>query len=152
VLKALLWFLLCLSLASSAAAETRWAQYVHPQYGTRISYPADVLPNSASSETGAVFTGASAALDVSARSLPEATTAEGAWRLIQGSPGYENVTYTAGGKSWLVVSGYRGSDIFYEKYYFVQGTVQGFSFRYPTLERALYDPIVEAMENSFHPG
>lgn len=71
---------------------------------------------------------------------------------MQSSPGYENITYSARGRNWLVVSGYRGGDIFYEKYVFVRGTVQGFSFRYSTAERAIYDPIVEAMENSFHPG
>ena len=51
-----------------------------------------------------------------------------------------------------MVSGYRSGDIFYEKYFFIRGTVQGFSFRYPTAERAFYDPIVEAMEDTFHPG
>lgn len=150
----LLLFSLCLSLllVSPAAAQSRWVQYIHPEFGTRIAYPADVLTHSAISETGAVFEGASAKLDVSARRLPEVTTAGAARRLIQGSPGYESVTYSAGGKNWLVVSGYRGSDIFYEKFYFVRGTVQGFSFQYPTAERTSYDPIVEAMENSFRAG
>jgi hypothetical protein len=152
--KSLLWFLVCLSLllVSPAAAQSRWVQYFHPEFGTRIAYPADLLPRSTISETGAIFEGASAKLDVSARRLPEVATADAARQLMQGSPGYGNVTYSAGGKNWLVVSGYRGGDIFYEKYYFVRGTVQGFSFRYPTADQALYDSIVEAMENSFHPG
>jgi hypothetical protein len=121
-------------------------------FGTRITYPADILPHAETSDTGAVFKGDFAELDVSARRLPQSANAQTVKQLMMSSPGYDNVTYTAGGKNWMVVSGYRGPDIFYEKYSFSGDTVQAFLFRYPTAQRDFYDPIVEAVENSFRPG
>jgi hypothetical protein len=141
-----------LLLAAPAAAQGRWIEYVHPTFGTRITYPADILPHADRSDTGAVFKGNFAELDVSARRLPHSATAGTVNQLMMSSPGYDNVTYTAGGRNWMVVSGYRGADIFYEKYSFSGHTVQAFLFRYPIAQRDFYDPIVEAMENSFHPG
>ena len=69
--------------------------------------------------------------------------------LIDKTEGYEKVTYNPGGDHWLVVSGYRGTDIFYEKFFLSRDLVRGFSLQYPASLRRLYDPVVERMEDSF---
>jgi hypothetical protein len=51
-----------------------------------------------------------------------------------------------------VVSGYRGEDIFYEKYFVRDGIVEGFALEYPSSARELFDPVVETVEDSFRPG
>ena len=49
------------------------------------------------------------------------------------------------GRNWLVVSGYRGDDIFYEKYFVKDGVVEGFLMEYPAAERQIFDPVVEGV-------
>lgn len=143
---------LMLALVSEGMSGPRWQAYVHPQFGTRIAVPADILPGSEAVASGAAFFNRNARLEVSARRVPGVASAGDLRRLIAGTPGYERVTYNVGGGSWLVVSGYRGERIFYEKFHIARGAVQGFSFQYPAAQRSLYDPLVEAMENSFRPG
>ena len=66
--------------------------------------------------------------------------------------GYENVTYSPQGETWLVVSGYRGELIFYEKYFFKDGVISAFGIDFPKDEKPFYAPIVERIENSFKAG
>ena len=83
--------------------------------------------------------------------IPGDTTQE-LRNLIAETPGYDRVTYSPEGRNWLVVSGYRGEDIFYEKYFVRDGIVEGFALEYPSSARELFDPIVETVEDSFRPG
>jgi hypothetical protein len=69
--------------------------------------------------------------------------------VIEDSDGCEDMTYSPGGSQWLVVSGYRGGDIFYEKFLIGDDLIRGFSMQYPMAARDFYDPIVEKMEDSF---
>lgn len=134
---------------SSANAE--WVRYSDPRFGTSTLYPADILSERTATETGAIFTGASASLEISAAhrgiySIDELR------RLIGETPGYDSVTYSPEGTRWLVVSGYRGSEIFYEKYFVKDGIVEGFALEYPAAARDVFDPVVETVEDSFRPG
>ena len=64
------------------------------------------------------------------------------------------MTYHPRGRSWFVLSGYRGDQIYYEKVMFScqQDIVNVIAITYPVAERKLYDPIVERMEDHFRPG
>ena len=68
--------------------------------------------------------------------------------------GYDEVTYRPRGRSWFVLSGYRGDQIYYEKVMFSCGgeLVNVFAITYPIAERNVYDPMVERMENTFKPA
>jgi hypothetical protein len=68
--------------------------------------------------------------------------------------GYDEVTYRPRGRSWFVLSGYRGDDIYYEKVMFSCGgqVVNVMAVTYPSGERNLYNPVVERMEDSFKPA
>jgi len=68
------------------------------------------------------------------------------------------VTYARRGNSWFVLSGYyhrEGDDsddlIFYAKFMFSadRSRFAGFEASYPEGDRARWDPIIEAMEDSF---
>lgn len=68
--------------------------------------------------------------------------------------GYDELTYRPRGRSWFVLSGYRGNQIYYEKVMFsCRGElVNVFAITYPISQRHVYDPIVERMENAFKPA
>ena len=74
--------------------------------------------------------------------------------LIANAGGYDEVTYRPRGRSWFVLSGYRGDQIYYEKVMFSCGgqIVNVFAISYPVVERDIFDPVVERMEDSFRPG
>ena len=67
---------------------------------------------------------------------------------------YDEVTYRPRGRSWFVLSGYRGDEIYYEKVMFSCGgqVVNVMTVTYPSGERDVYDPVVERMEDSFKPA
>ena len=62
------------------------------------------------------------------------------------------MTYQASGGSWLVLSGYRGDMIFYEKFSFRDGVISAFGIEFPRGEKPYFSPIVERIEDSFHAG
>ena len=74
--------------------------------------------------------------------------------LMANAGGYDELTYRPRGRSWFVLSGYRGNDIYYEKVMFSCGgqVVNVMAISYPNGERDLYDPVVERMEDTFRPG
>ena len=75
------------------------------------------------------------------------------WMLTH-ADGYEDVTYEPRGRSWFVVSGYRGDQIYYEKVIFsCSGRIVNIlAIAYPEARRELFDPIVERMEDHFKGG
>src|SRR4029079_5789121 len=97
----------------------------------------------------------------------EAKFMVGAWNNREGRPpdqfkrwlmhtivGYDEVTYRPRGRSWFVLSGYRGDDIYYEKVMFSCGgqVVNVMAVTYPSVERDVCDPVVERMEDGCRPG
>jgi hypothetical protein len=138
--------------AANAAAQQVWNTYVDPSFGTSIAYPADLFGAPSPTDNGVIFAAGSTVLEVSAIYRPDLTTPSAVRSFMLGLPEYQQVTYSPEGNGWLVVSGYRGEDIFYEKYFLVGGTVQGFSLQYPVAERAFFDPLVEVIEDSFRAG
>ena len=143
-----------LLLAQAAVAQpARWQTYVDPEFGTRIDYPAYLFPAGPSlTTTGVAFVGDGTYLEIFARQWDAVDTVEDLVAVLEDGPGYENVTYSPRGERWLVVSGYRGGNVFYEKFFVINGTVQAFFFEYPRAQRAIYDPLVEILENSFRSG
>ena len=66
--------------------------------------------------------------------------------------GYESVTYRPSGDSWLVISGFRGERIFYEKYFFRDGIISAFGMDFPKEDKPFYAPVIERIEDSFLAG
>ena len=131
-----------------------WETYINGRFGTQISYPADVFrPGEAQADgDGRSFSSQDAQLEVFGFDNPSGETARSLRDRLVGSQGYEDVTYTRSGSTWLVLSGFRGDRIFYEKYFFRGGTIQAFGLEFPSDAKPFYAPIVEALEDTFRAG
>lgn len=137
-----------------ASAGGGWKTYVNERFGTRLEYPAATFKPSARPKNGdgRRFTSPDATLEVYAFPNSGGETASSMKRRLIGSQGYDRVTYARSGSAWLVLSGFRGRNIFYEKYFFHGATIQGFGMEFPRSAKPRYAPIVERVENSFHAG
>jgi hypothetical protein len=74
--------------------------------------------------------------------------------MMTNAEGYEDVTYQPHGRSWFVLSGYRGDQIYYEKAIFScdNHVVNVLAISYSVAQREIFDPVVERMEDNFKPG
>ena len=131
-----------------------WQSYVNDRFGTSLIFPADLFtPGEAPTNgDGRRFLASDATLEVYAWNNVDGETAGSLKRRLIGSEGYENVTYSPSGSNWLVLSGYRGDNIFYEKYFFRGEAVHGFGIEFPESAKPRYAPVVERIEDSFRAG
>jgi hypothetical protein len=75
--------------------------------------------------------------------------------MLTHAEGYEDITYHPRGRSWFVLSGRRGDQIYYEKVIFSSCSghvVNVLAIAYPEAQRDLFDPVVERMDDSFKSG
>jgi hypothetical protein len=153
--------LLSVAAASFPAGEARagWALESDPELGFTFSYPSELFDRAegydkpsfhyfASEDSQAKFL--VGGWDNSAGQSPETLKR---W-MMENVGGYDELTYRPRGRSWFVLSGYRGDKIYYEKVMFsCEGQlVSVFAITYPVDQRETYDPVVERMENAFKPG
>ena len=130
-----------------------WRGYVNERFGTRLVFPSIFSPAEApEAGDGRRFHSEDATLEVYAWENQDGETAASLKRRLVGSQGYTDVTYAPAGRTWLVVSGFRGDNIFYEKYFFRNGQIHGFGMEFPRDTKPLYAPIVEEIEDSFRAG
>jgi hypothetical protein len=129
-----------------------WQLYSNGLYGTEFEFPADVFtvaPAPASSD-GRQFTSRDATLEIFATRDTKGETAKTLRRrLLQDELGYDNVTYAASGENWFVLSGFRGDNIFYEKYLLKAGVIHAFGVEFSASAKPFYAPIIERIEDSF---
>lgn len=156
--------ILAISILSAPAATTviaspqTWHRFVDSIHGTSTIYPPHLFKPLPPEES----TPGQAFLSVDGR----ARLAIGAWDNDAGdNPGtfrdrllndgkHASLTYRPRGRSWFVLSGYRGDTIYYEKviYSCNRQVVNAFAITYPVAQRVLYDRIVERMEDGFRAG
>jgi hypothetical protein len=151
--------LLLVSAAPEAAAET-WKLYVNDRYGTAAEYPADRFhpgrpPDNSDGQSFTADDGAALAI-FAHLNVDHDKPADYEAVLRSGSSDYSGVTFRATGNNWLVLSGYRGDSIFYEKYIFAKGkdlgVVHALVLTYPRDAKAIYDPIAARMAKSLRPS
>ena len=131
-----------------------WETYVNDRFGTSLVYPAEIFTPEPPPENGdgRRFVSPDATLEIYAWDNTDGETAASLRRRLLGSDGYTDVTYSPAGAGWLVISGYRGENIFYEKYFFSGDEVHGFGIEFPREAKPRYAPIIERIENSFRAG
>lgn len=131
-----------------------WQTYVNDRFGMRFDYPADVFAPGPPPQNGdgQAFASPDASLQVFATHNVLDETPASMKRDMVGMKDYENVTYSPSGNTWLVLSGYRGEAIFYEKYFFTGGVISAFAIEFPAASKPFYAPIIERIENSFRAG
>jgi hypothetical protein len=148
---------LLLSIGTVFAATSPWAVQRDSTLGFRFSYPRDVFHRTKGDGKPSFhyFASKDAKLMVGAWSNKAGQTPNEFKRwLLANAGGYEDKTYVPRGRSWFVISGYRGDDIYYEKVMFscAGRIVNVFAITYPKNRRRSYDPVVEQMEDEFRPG
>jgi hypothetical protein len=133
------------------AAGDGWQTYINDRYGTRLDFPATVFSPGPPPENGdgQQFSSPDAVLEVYAFQNLNGESAASLERRLSGGEGYTNVTYSPAGQDWLVLSGFRGDTIFYEKYLFRGAVVHAFGMEFPSAAKPYYAPIVERIEDSF---
>ncbi|HEX2255875.1 MAG TPA: hypothetical protein VHG92_04085 [Afifellaceae bacterium] len=132
-----------------------WTTYVNARSGASLTYPEELfqpLPSENGENQRFISRDGEAELEFIVLPRAPGQTARSLQQSLVGREGYEQVTYAPRGRSWFVLSGYRGDRVFYEKYVFAGGSVQAFAIAYPQSLRQLYDPVVEAVEDNFRPA
>ncbi len=131
-----------------------WQTYINDRFGMRFDYPADLFKPDEPPQNGGgqAFTAKDATLEIWASHNIDGDTPASFRKQMMTTEGYEKVTYSPSGDTWLVVSGYRDDDIFYEKYFFKDGVISAFGIDFPKDRKPFYSPIVERIENSFKAG
>jgi hypothetical protein len=131
-----------------------WELYVNERFGTSLTFPASIFTpdEPPANGDGRKMHSSDATLEVYTWHNVDGETAGSLKNRLLGSDGYTDVTYSPSGQSWLVLSGYRGDNIFYEKYFFQNDMVSGFGMEFPEAAKPRYAPIVERIEDSFEAG
>jgi hypothetical protein len=132
-------------------SDAGWAHHRDEAQGMSLSYPQALFPETMKTDEGWRFAGPDAEIEISARDDAGIRSTSELRTLIVNSAGYGNLTYSPSGQSWMVASGYRDGDIYYEKFFVRGGKVRAFSIRYPKAARDIYDPVVERLEDGFRP-
>ena len=152
---------LCLATSAGSARpadDLGWTVYRNARFGLQMRYPAEVFSMQRTSEArdGDLFATAdgSAKLLIGAFENTEGFSPAAYQRFIarESYPGLR-ADYAPVGQTWTVLSGTRGETMVYEKAMFSCSgrVINSFALVYPIAERRLYDPIVEAIEDSFRP-
>jgi hypothetical protein len=136
-----------------------WTNYVSAQFGYSLYYPAAIFAPQETAEAGEPKTFLSydkaAKLVVSGVVNDEGFTADSYRQtLLRDFSGYEMVDYMPRGKTWFVLSGTRGENIYYQKVLFscAGRIINVFSITFPVAEKPLYERLIEVMEDGFRPG
>jgi hypothetical protein len=143
-------------VAATARADT-WLLYQNDRYGTTIDYPAIFKPEtSPDADDGRAFKSAGGAKFSVSASYAGIDFTLATYRdfILKNLPAGETVTYQASGKTWFVISGTKGSDVFYERHMLSHGgeMTEDFVISYPASGKPTYDPIVARMAKSFRSG
>jgi len=132
-----------------------WVTYVNALSGASLIYPEGLfepLPSENGENQRFISRDGEAELEFIVLPRAPGQTPRSLQRSLIGREGYEQVTYHPRGRSWFVLSGYRGDRVYYEKYMFAGDSVQAFAIAYPERLRQTYDPVVEAVEDNFRPA
>lgn len=147
-------------------AEEDWITYQDERFGYKLYYPSAIFepqePDGA--EDSNENDGSSLVLlsdgdeakivTFAAENSDDLTPAEYRDTLLNEFGGYDKLDYQPQGKSWFVLSGYRGDTIYYQKVMFScsNHVVNVFSINFPTADKPYYERLVEIMEDHFKTG
>ena len=136
-----------------------WTEFRNERFGLALRYPAEVFVSQRSSKAGDgdLFEtpDGKGRLLVGAIENTERFTPRSYQTFIarQSYPGLQ-IDYAPVGQSWAVLSGTLGPTMVYEKIMFSCGrsVINSFAMTYPIAERRFFDPLIEAIEDTFRPG
>ncbi len=145
------------ALAQSAQAE--WRVYKNPRFGFEFNFPAHLFkPGPApANDDGTTFetedTGAKITVWGSYNVMEQTPRSYLNW-IKQETGAVDEVTYEKIKKNWVVVSGFKGHMIYYEKTIFSCGgrVINSISLYYPAAQQNAYNQLVGKITKSLKPG
>ena len=142
----------------TTVAANEWKTYQNSRFGFSMSYPAHlfIMQPPPENDDGRRFNARDDAYFIAySRFNTDFWTSIKPFQADKlKSDDYEKVTYKKAGKDWLVLSGYRGSDVFYEKYIF-SCKFNVINVLYIVYDKSLnskYSPLISRLSKGFKPG
>jgi hypothetical protein len=139
--------------------EDRWVTYDNPRFGYSLYYPSAIFdaqetPEDRKGRTFASKDGRAKIVVFGAINDEELSPNEYRRVLLEEFGGYDKLDYQPLGKTWFVLSGFRGENIYYQKVMFscANQVINVFSVTFPTDEKPFYEGLIEIMEDRFRPG
>jgi hypothetical protein len=138
--------------AGAPAPDAAWKTIELPRFGCRVSIPASAFsqPEAPSGEGLTFRSPQGASLSLRGRYDKLSSTIAALERSLRTSSAFASVAYRASGPDWLVLSGYRGGDVYYARFVLSSDrhVVCGVDIEYPTAGRQAYDPLNGAIAKS----
>jgi hypothetical protein len=145
--------------AAQAQSRERWATYQNERFGYTLSYPSSVFTPQPPPANGDGQTFLSK--DRRAKVVVYATVNDERFSpqnyrqtILREFGGYDQMDYSPRGKTWFVLSGFRGDTIYYQKVMFSCGerVITALSVTFPRAQKPFYEGLIERMEDNFKPG
>jgi hypothetical protein len=140
-------------------AGENWTTYKNPRFGYTLFYPAAVFDMGETREGGSGQTfvtrdGRTKIVVFGTLNAENYSPQEYRKVILTEFGGYDRMDYSPTGKTWFVLSGFRGENIYYQKVMFSCGNkvINVFSMTFPTAEKPFYEGLIEIMEDHFKTG
>jgi hypothetical protein len=141
---------------SGRTGPVHWASYRNARFGFTVKYPADIFSLEAAKSDERVKRfrsgdGRAALRIFGTPNLDGRTLSQYRTALIQERYAKATLDYAPQRNTWFVLSGFSGSDIFYERVTFAcdKRSFHGWMLVFPASERLLYDRITEEMHRNY---
>lgn len=143
----------------SPKAEENWTTYKNARFGYTLFYPAAIFATAEEREGGGgqnfvTRDGRSKIVVFGTLNAENFSPQEYRRVILNEFGGYDRMDYSPTGKTWFVLSGFRGENIYYQKVLFSCGNkvINVYSITFPTAEKPLYEELIETMEDNFKAG
>jgi len=151
--------LVALIFTSAQPAHAEWRTYENPRFGFAFTYPAHIFTPGQAPENGDGLSfyapDEEAVISVwgSYNALDHRPKSYFAWARDEVGV-VDNITYKRLTKNWLVISGYKGNMVYYEKTIFSCNfqRMTSVSITYPASHKKDYDGMVGKITKSLDPG
>jgi hypothetical protein len=144
---------------TQAQSQQAWASYKNPRFGYTLSYPSGVFtpqPPAANGDGQSFLStdGRAKLVVYGAQNSENFTPSKYRETILREFGGYDQMDYSPTGKTWFVLSGFRGENIYYQKVMFScgGGVINVLSVTFPRAEKKFYEGLVETMEDNFKPA
>ncbi|WP_181702556.1 hypothetical protein [Chthonobacter albigriseus] len=152
--------ILALALISVAlpASAAEWRTYVNDRFGTRIDIPEDVFQPREQSDNGDgqsfVSADGRASIRVFAGHNADGLGIDELYSTALDDVDGTRITYRKKGRSWFVLSGFKGDEVYYVKLLMApDGSVaHTLEIIYPAADKPIYDPLTARVANSLSDG
>jgi hypothetical protein len=140
-------------------AEERWITYQNARFGYSLYYPSALFEADPPPENGGGLTltsedGGAKIVVFGVHNSEDLSPKEYRRILLEEFGGYDRLDYSPVSKTWFVLSGYRGDNIYYQKVIFSCSNriINVFSMTFPTADKPIYEGMIETMEDRFKTG